>query len=127
MRKRLFLWLVLPFLVLNISGCTFILVGAAGALGAYGISKDTIQGDTDRPYESLWSSALNIAHIRGTIKEEDAPRGYIEMQTESSKVWIRLIRLTRLSTRVRISARKFHFPNLELAQDMYVKIVDEAR
>jgi hypothetical protein len=35
--------------------------------------------------------------------------------------------LTRATTRIKISARKFHFPNLELAQDLFVKIVSGVR
>jgi len=127
MKKTLFLCFFLPMLLLNITGCIFILGGAAGALGAYGASKDTIQGDTDKPYESVWNSALEVSRIRGIIKQEDALKGYIELQADSSRVWIRLIRLTQATTRLRISARKFHLPNLDLAQYFYVKILEQAK
>lgn len=127
MRKFIFLFIILPLLIINISGCIFILGGAAGAVGAYGISKDTVQGETDKPYDSLWSAALSVSRIRGTVRQEDSIRGYIEAQTESSRVWIKLSRVTRATTRIRISARKFHFPNLSLAQDLYVRILEEAR
>ena len=120
--------LLLPFAFLNILGCAPLILGtAAGALGAYVVSKDTIQGDTDKPYESLWDAALAISKIRGTIKQEDARKGYIELEAERSRVWIRLIRLTRSTTRLKIAARRYHLPNLELAQDMYVRIMDEAK
>lgn len=126
--KKIRLFLILGLLSLNISGCVFILGGAAGALGAYGISKDTIQGETDKPYESLWNSAIEISRVRGIIKQEDAVRGYIEFKAQdSSRVWIRLIRLSLTSTRLRISSRKYHFPNLGLAEELYVKILGEAK
>jgi hypothetical protein len=127
MKDKIFLYFFIPLFLLNISGCVFILGGAAGALGAYGVSKDTIQGETDKPYDSLWSAALMVSKIRGTIKVEDSIKGYIELQADSSRVWIRLIRLTQATTRLRISVRKYHFPNLGLAQDLYVKIIEEAR
>ena len=127
MRKALLLYFFLPLLLLNISGCVFVLVGAAGALGAYGVSKDTIQGETDKPYASLWSAALTVGRVRGRIKQEDSTRGYIELEADSSRVWIRFTRLTHTATRLRISARKFHFPSLGLAQELYVKIMEEAR
>jgi len=57
------------------------------------------------------------------IQEENAATGYIELGAESSKVWIKLIRLTQATTRVKVSARKYHFPNMELAQDIFVKII----
>ncbi len=126
-KKVIFLYCLLPFVLLNITGCIFILGGAAGALGAYGISKDTIQVETDKPYDTLWNSALTVGKIRGTIIQEDSQRGYIELQLESSRVWIRFIRLTQATTRIRISARKYHLPNIDLAQYIFVKIMEEAK
>lgn len=127
MKNKMFLYFFLPLVFLNISGCVFILGGAAGALGAYGISKDTVQSETDKPYDTLWNSALMVSRIRGAIKQEDSQKGYIELQVESSRVWIRLIRLTQSATRIRISARKYHLPNIDLAQDIFVKIMEGAR
>lgn len=128
--KKGILYLFLAPLVLTvISGCLagIIVGGAAGALGAYALSKDTIQGDTDRPYDKLWNAAIAVSRNRGTIKQEDSQKGYIELEVGPNKVWIRLIRLTRATTRLRISSRRHHLPNLDLAQDVYVKIVEEAR
>jgi hypothetical protein len=127
--KKWMLLLLLPFMLLNISGCFwFIVGGAAGAAGAVAISKDTMQGDTDKPYESLWNAAVGVSRIRGTIKQEDSISGYIELQADSNLVKIKLIKLTQATTRLRVSARnKLHFPNLGLAQDVYGKIMEEAR
>jgi hypothetical protein len=112
---------------LNIVGCVPLIIGAGvGAVGGYAISRDTIQGDTDRPYDGLWDTAINVGKIRGTIIEENKIRGYMKLEADSSKVWITFIRLTRATTRTRVSARKHHFPNLGLAQDIYVKIMNEA-
>ena len=127
MRQTMPLYFLLLLLLLNIVGCVFVLGGAAGALGAYGISKDAVQAETDKPYDALWNSALTVARIRGTIKQEDSQRGYIELNVESGHVWIRLIRLTQATTRIRISARRYHLLNLDLAQDMFVKIMEEAK
>jgi len=127
MKKAIFIYFFLPLVLLNIMGCIFVLGGAAGALGAYGVSRDTIRAETDKPYNMLWDSALTVSRIRGTIIQEDSQKGYIELQVESSRVWIRLIRLTQATTRIRISARRYHLPNLDLAQDIFVKIMEEAR
>ena len=114
-------------LFLNISGCAPLIIGAAaGGLGVYAISKDTIQGDTDQPYDALWNAALRISRIRGTIEEEGTSQGYIVLRIDSSRVWIKLIKVTHATTRLRVSARKHHFPNLSLAQDMFLKITEEA-
>lgn len=121
--------LFLAFCILvTVLGCAPLIVGGAvGALGGYASSKDTIQGETDKSYESLWNSALTVSKIRGQIKYEDMAKGYIELEAESSKVYIRLIRLTAATTRLKVSARKYHFPNLELAQDIFIKIMEQAR
>jgi len=127
MRKTL-IFSLLFFLFLNILGCAALIIGgAAGALGAYAIGKDTIQGETDKPYDSLWSSAMAVARIRGVIKQENSLKGYIEMEASRSKVSIALIRLTQATTRLKIKARKYGFPNLQLAQDLYVRILEQAQ
>lgn len=128
MRKVIVFYFLLLSVLLSIMGCVPLMVGGAvGALGGYAVSKDTIQGETDKPYDSLWNSALMVSRIRGTIKQEDEQKGYIELGTDSSRVWIRLIRLTHSTVRLKVSSRKYHLPNIELAQDIYVKIMEEAR
>ena len=127
MKKRITLLLACAAMCLN-SGCApLILGGAAGALGAYAISKDTIEGESDRPYKSLWDAAYKVSKIRGTISQEDDTRGYLELNADASKVDIRLIRLTHATTRIRISARKHHLPNLNLAQELFIKIMEESK
>ena len=126
--KKIFYLTGVAIIAMNILGCAaFIVGGAVGALGAYAVSKDTVQGETDKPYEGLWSAAVKVSRISGAIKKEDSIRGYIELGAEASRVQIRLSRLTRATTRLRISARKYHLPNLDLAQDLYAKIIDEAK
>jgi hypothetical protein len=67
-----------------------------------------------------------VSKFRGIIKQEDYTQGYIELEASSSRVWIRLIRLTQATTRLRISARKFRLPNFSLAQDLFVRIMEQA-
>lgn len=129
MKKFLIVYFLLPLLFLNISGCAaaFLVGAAAGGVSIYAVSKDTVQGDTDRSYDSLWNAALTVSRIRGTIKQEDYTRGQIELVSDSSRVWIRLIRMTHATTRLKISSRKHHLPNLNLAQDIFVKVMEEAK
>lgn len=117
--------LIIPLVFLNISGCAPLIIGGAvGALGAYAISKDTIQGDTDKSYDELWASAVVAANSKGTLKQEDKSQGYIELTDKSNRVYIKLVRLTRATVRIKVSARKHHFPNLGLAQELYTKIIE---
>ncbi len=127
MKNFLSLGLALILLV-SICGCAPLIIGAAaGGLGAYAVSKDTVQGDTDKNYEALWNSTLSVAGSYGVIQQENAATGYIELGAQSTKVWIKLVRLTQATTRVKVSARKYHFPNMELAQDIFVKIITGVR
>jgi len=126
--KKFFAFILLPYFLISICGCAPLIIGAAaGGLGAYAVSKDTVQGDTDKQYEALWESALNVANARGVIRKENASNGEIELDANPSKVWIKLIRLTQATTRLRVSARKYHFPNIELAQDIFVRIITSVK
>ena len=76
MKRKLLFFVVAPLLILNLAACAPLIVGAAvGAVGGYAISHDTIQGDSDKPYESLWNAAVKVAQIRGKIRREDAYSG----------------------------------------------------
>jgi len=126
--KKIVTGFVLLVSLCGLLGCAPLIIGAAvGALGGYAASKDTIQGETDLPYEALWNSALTVAKIRGTIRVEDSTQGYISLDVKPNKVDISLIRLTQSTTRVKVTARKYHLPSLDLAQDIYVKILEQAK
>ena len=126
--KKFILVLILFYLICLNSGCVPLIIGgAAGAVGACAVSKDTIQGDFDKSFDSLWNAAYSVSKTQGTVKREDPDRGFINFEAKSSKVEIHLVRLTQKATRLRVSARKHHFPNLNLAQDIFTKIMEEAR
>ncbi|MBU0503641.1 MAG: DUF3568 family protein [Candidatus Omnitrophota bacterium] len=121
---------VLAILCLVSFGCAPILIGAAvgaGAVGGYAVSKDTIQTDLDKPYENIWNSALSVSKNYGNIKYENIAQGYLELEQGPTHVWIRLSRMTRATTRIRVSVRKYHLPNMALAQEIFAKVVQEAR
>lgn len=127
MKKLLALFVLIPFLVIGLVGCVPVFLMAVGGVGVYAVSKDTIQGDTDTSYEALWDSALKVARIRGTIVQEDFNRGYIEIDAKPNKIWIQFVRVTSAATKIRVSARKYKLPNIDLAQEVFVKIVEESR
>jgi hypothetical protein len=126
--KRPLVCLFQLLLLVSLAGCVPLVVGAAaGGLGGYAISNDTIQGERDNSYERLWGSAVRVSAVRGTIKREDKLKGCIDLDVDSGKAWVRLIRVTRATTRLKVAARKHHLPDLSLAQDMFVKIMDGAK
>ncbi len=126
--RRIACYILAFVFICNTAGCVPLIVGATvGGVAVYAVSKDTVQGETDKTYDSIWNAALRVGKIRGTIKQENYTKGTIELEAESSRVYIRLFNLTRATTRLRVSARKYHMPNISLAQDMFVKIMEEAR
>jgi len=126
MKKAAFLFVLLATAV-NLTGCWFIVGGAAGAAGAYVMGQDYLEGNTDRPYESLWNAAMTVARIRGRIQQEDITGGYIEVAVDSTLVKIRLTRVSQATTKVKVAARKHHLPNLKIAQEIFIKIMEEAK
>jgi hypothetical protein len=127
MKKLLTLFILIPFLVSGLSGCVPVFLMAAGGVGVYAISKDTIQGDTDTDYETLWDSAMKVARIRGTIFQEDFNRGYIQIDAKPNKIWIQFVRVTPAATKIKVSARKYKLPNIDLAQEVFIKIIEESK
>ncbi|MFA6216792.1 MAG: DUF3568 family protein [Candidatus Omnitrophota bacterium] len=128
MKKLAVFCVMISFLFISITGCAPLIVGAVvGGVGGYAISKDTMQGESDTPYDTLWAAAERISKIRGKLKREDMNRGVIELEADSSRVSITLVRLTRATTRLKVSARKYYMPNLKLAQDIFMKIMEETK
>ncbi len=129
MKKFAVYLFIIPLMLINLGGCLapIIVGGAVGALGGYAISKDTVQSDTDTPYDNLWNSAVQVAKSRGVTEQEDSVKGYLKVKVQASDVQIRLVRLTRATTRMRVSARRYHLPNLSLAEDIFVKIMEGAK
>ena len=117
MRKIILVLFLLSFCLFS-SGCPYLIVGAVGAVGGYAISDDAIQGDSDKGFEKLWSSALKVTKIMGSIETEDRQKGIIEGNVDESKVKIVLEQLTNKTTRMRVAARKHMLPNRKLAQKM---------
>ncbi len=127
MKRLVVLLLFFPFLAVGLFGCVPVVLMAVGGVGAYAISKDTIQGDTDTSYETLWDSAQKVARIRGTVLKEDFNRGYIEIDAKPNKIWIQFVRVTTASTKIKVSARKYKLPNIDLAQEVFIKIIEESK
>jgi len=109
-------------------GCAPLLLGVAiGGVGIYAVGKDTVQGDTTQSFDAIWAAALTVGKIRGEIIREDYSQGFIEFKAGSNYAWIRIIRLTRETNRLKISVRKYHLPSQGLAQELFIKILEEAR
>lgn len=120
--------LVLALICFSLCGCVMMLVGA-GAAGGYAVGRDYIQGEMEKSFDSVYTSALYIAEGLGIIesKYSDSSVGKINAKVETSSLQIIVERLTRHAVRLRLKSRKNLLPNLDLAQRVYSSILEEAR
>lgn len=123
--RWLFILMIVPFCL---CGCAVMLIGA-GAAGGYAVGKDYIQGETDKNFDNVYDSALNIAGIMGDIDSQfsNPSLGKIKARVENSSLEIIVERLTRQTVRLRVKSRKNMMPNIELAQKVYSKIIQQSR
>lgn len=126
MRKFAFFSFLAFIIFLNLTGCVPLIAGGAvGAVSGYAVSQDTVKGDMDKSFDGLFSASQEIARSNGTIKRDDYAKGTISfIAQDSSLVWIKISRITQTASRLKVSSRRYHLPNLTLAQELFTKIVD---
>ncbi len=114
---------VVLLLCFSLSGCVWAILGA-GAVGGYAISKDTIVGEIDSDYDTLWLAAERVGGIMGEIKAQDRVKGTIELDIDRTRVSIQIEKLTPETLRLRVKGRKYMYmiPNIGLAQKVFIKI-----
>lgn len=105
------------------SGCVVLALGA-GAAGGYAISKDEIEGFSDRSLEQTWRTAYEVFKKEGAIETADKEHAKIEALINESKVNFTAEQVSPKSVRFVIQARKAMnlFPDIKLAQDLHQKI-----
>ena len=115
-------------LICLVSGCIVFALGA-GAAGGYAISKDELEGFTDKSLEQAWDSGLAVLKGQGGLLLEDKTRGRAEAAIGDAKVKFEAYQVTPKSVRIRVQARKFHsmFPDMKLAQRIYTLVVNELK
>ncbi|MBI4550268.1 MAG: hypothetical protein HY714_05025 [Candidatus Omnitrophica bacterium] len=128
MNRRFAAVIFLVWLALGAGGCALFLVGA-GAAGGYAISKDEIEGYTDQDYDRAWESARRVIANDGAILSENKTLGEIEATVRDSDVKAKIEKISSVSVRMRIQARKGYnlLPDLETAQDLYTKIIKDLK
>jgi hypothetical protein len=124
------LWIATLLIVVSLAGggCALFLVGA-GAAGGYAISKDEIEGFTDKDYERTWETARRVISKDGAILAENKILGAIEATVRDSNVKAKIEKFSTVSVRMRIQARKGYnlLPDIETAQDLFTKIIKDLK
>ena len=110
------------------SGCIVLALGA-GAAGGYAISKDEIEGFSDRSLEQTWRAAWKIFNQEGVVEMANKESAKIEALINESKVNFSAEQVSPKSVRFTIQARKSMnlFPDIKLAQNLYQKMIKELK
>ena len=124
--KNVLIVVLLVWMSFSLSGCFYLILGTAAAAGGYAISQDTIQGETEKDFEHIWDTATDIVSILGTINSKSHELGKITAIVNNTKVTINVIQLTSSTVRLKVKARKFLFPSIATAQNIFVKIMNRA-
>lgn len=104
----------------SLLGIGFIPAGVAMSL----IKSDTAEGNFDHPVENVYAAALKTLKDTGSISSEDPSKGTIKGVSDRHSVEIQIYSVTKTSTRVRVSARRFWLPKPDEAEVVLVRISD---
>jgi hypothetical protein len=124
LRQKTFAFIVAVLLAFSAGGCVMLAVGAAGVVGGYVISPDTVEGSVARSLDETWEAAKEITGIMGRAVEENASQGVLVSEIASARVTITLLAINSSTTKISVKARKAFMPKIDLAQDVYIKIVN---
>ena len=108
------------------SGCAVFLIGA-GVAGGYAISKDTMEFNSDKSFNSIWDSSAHVLDIMGTVKTKDYNKGKLEADISGTHVIVNIESITKNATRLRVSARKYMLPDMTTAQNVLNKIIQNVK
>ena len=118
-----FIKLLLVPLFLSLSGCVYLVVGGIGAVGGYIISPDTVEGITQNDVETVWDATVEIVSIMGIVLEQNEGASTLIAKINGAKVTISALTLNSTSVKLTIKSRRYGFPNIGTAQDVFVKLM----
>ena len=125
-RQRLIAALISLCVVTAVSGCVPLWVGAgvAGIVGGYSVSPDTVEGTSSHSLEECWDASKEIATIMGQVVQEGAGGSQINAVINGAQVTIILSAVNVSVTKISVKARKSFMPKIDIAQDVYAKIIN---
>jgi hypothetical protein len=114
--------------ILVFSGCAIFLLGA-GAAGGMAISKDTIEGVVEKPYDRVWNAGRDVLKQEGFIRLDNKGAGVMEAEVRKSQVTFEAQQITERTVRFRVKARKTAkiLPDMDLANELYNKIFQKLK
>ena len=122
---KFFQILFAAFLCVFSSGCVFLIVGTAGAVSRYAVSRDTFEGVSAKSQEELLASAHKVLSIMGVITEERPKDGEIVGVVNNAHVTVDVMQVNLTTSKLRVKARQLIFPRVGTAQEIYTKIMNQ--
>jgi hypothetical protein len=122
---KLFHVLFAAFLCVSQSGCVFLLIGGAGAVGGYALTRDTFEGVSSKSQEELMASAHKVLSIMGMITDERTKEGIIFGTVNGTHVTVEVIQINLTTSKLRVKSRQMIFPRIGVAQEVYTKIMNQ--
>ena len=121
---KLAICLFVAIVILPFSGCALFLFGS-GAAGGYAVSRDTTEILMDKSHDQVWSALKETVKSEGAITLEDKDHGVMKAVVGKSEVEAKLDQVTEKTVRLRIRARRLKgfFPNIEMAQRLNNKVM----
>ncbi len=126
--RKFFLFIqviVLSSVCLFSSGCWFLIIGGAGAVGGYAISRDTFEGASSKGQSELMAASHKVLAIMGTISDERVKEGEIIAIVNGAHVTVNVFQVNLTTSKLRVRARNGIFPRIGLAQDIYTKVMNQ--
>lgn len=116
-------------IVFLLSGCAAAVLMGTGVAGGYAIGRDYVQGEAEHKYERVYNSALSVVGSMGIIDSQfsNPSMAKIKARVENSSLEVNINRITRSSLRLRVKSRKNLMPNIELAQNVYNRILQQSK
>ena len=95
------------------------------AIAATFIGKDSVQQIIDAGFDHVYKISLEVVKRMGSITKEDASGGVIKADINGAMVALMLKKSADNKTEITISARKYLFPQLDIAGGVLYQILDK--
>ncbi len=122
---KFFQFVLLAVMCVSFSGCWFLVVGGAGAVGGYAVTQDTFEGISGKGQEELMTAAHKVLSVMGTITDERPKDGQLKAIVYGNNVTVQVIQINLTTSKLRVKARKDLLPSRVVAQDVYTKIMNQ--
>ena len=117
--------LLVAFMCVFSSGCWFLVIGGAGAVGGYAVTQDTFQGISSKGQEELMTAAHKVLSVMGTITDERPKDGEVVATVYGNHVVVDVMQISLTTSKLRVKARKDLLPSRAVAQEVYTKIINQ--